>query len=134
MPRKIGYCTRLPEDSNVYETRCPVLYALDLIGGKWKLPVLWHLAGSPSVRYNELKRRVLGVTNLMLTKALRELERDGLVERHQFPEVPPHVEYSLTDNGRSLLPCLRDLYVWGEKMQQLIPSGSPSGPDSEHST
>ena len=111
--RRTGYSTELP-GANVYTVPCPIIHALNLIGGKWKLPVLWHLFDAESVRYNELKRSVVGITNIMLTQCLRELETAGLVRRDDFGEVPPRVEYSLTGQGRELLPALRELYKWGE--------------------
>ena len=100
---------------DVAENRCPILYAMDIIGQKWKLPILWHLADQETVRYNELKRSVRGVTNMMLTKCLRELEEYGLVIRRQYNEVPPRVEYSLTERGKKLLPALGELYAWGRE-------------------
>ena len=92
---------------------CPVEATLEKIGGKWKGIVLYHLLDGPK-RYNELKRNVGGVTQRMLTKQLRELEDDGLILRKVFPVVPPHVEYSLTDSGRTLEPVLLALRDWGE--------------------
>lgn len=105
---------------DVAENRCPVLYALDIIGQKWKLPILWYLHEKESTRYNELKRRIPGITNMMLTKSLRELETDGLVKRHIYDTIPPKVEYSLTERGINLLPALNELYKWGEKQMMLI--------------
>ena len=97
------------------KTECPILHVFRRIGGKWKLPILWHLADQESVRYNELKRSVRGVTNMMLTKCLRELEEYGMVIRRQYNEVPPRVEYSLTNRGKTLLPALEQLYAWGRE-------------------
>ena len=97
------------------KTQCPILHVFRRIGGKWKLPILWHLADQETVRYNELKRSVRGVTNMMLTKCLRELEEYGLVIRRQYNEVPPRVEYSLTERGKKLLPALAELYAWGRE-------------------
>ena len=97
------------------KTECPILHVFRRIGGKWKLPILWHLADQDAVRYNELKRSVRGVTNMMLTKCLRELEDYGLVIRKQYNEVPPRVEYSLTTRGKKLLPALAELYAWGRE-------------------
>ena len=91
---------------------CPVEAALERIGGKWKGVALFHLLEGPR-RYNELKRDVGNVTQRMLTKQLRELEADGLVERKVFPVVPPHVEYSLTERGKTLEPILLALRDWG---------------------
>mgnify|MGYP001191719040 CR=1 FL=1 len=104
---------------DVTENRCPVLYALDLIGQKWKLPILWYLHEDSCTRYNELKRRIPGITNMMLTKSLRELEADGLVKRLVYPTIPPKVEYSLTERGNNLLPALNELYKWGETQMTL---------------
>ena len=103
-----------------YDDKCPLLRVMELIGGKWKLPILWHLAeaagegpeGGGTVRYNELRRQVRGVTNMMLTKCLRELEAAGLVLRRDFAETPPRVEYALSETGRSLMPILKKLYRW----------------------
>ena len=92
---------------------CPVEAALERIGGKWKGIALYHLLEGPK-RYNELKRDVGNVTQRMLTKQLRELEHDGLVNRKVFPVVPPHVEYSLSDKGKTLKPILLALRKWGE--------------------
>ncbi len=113
-----GYEVRLPRDRSVYDHACPIIHALEIIGGKWKLPILWHLADQDAVRYNELKRTVRGVTNMMLTKCLKELEGNGLILRVQYPEVPPRVEYSLTDRGRTLMPALKQLYAWGEEQMR----------------
>ena len=97
-------------DAPVYDVKCPLLLALESIGGKWKLPIIWFLSQGEPIRFNELRRRVTGVTNMMLAKCLRELEADGLVARRQLEAIPPHVEYSLTDSGRELVPILRKLY------------------------
>ena len=106
-----------PAGGGLYDNKneCPILHVFRRIGGKWKLPILWHLADQETVRYNELKRSVRGVTNMMLTKCLRELEEYGLVIRQQYNEVPPRVEYSLTNRGKTLLPALEQLYAWGRE-------------------
>lgn len=93
---------------------CPVEAALELIGGKWKGLVLYHLLDGP-VRFNQLRRQIGGVTQRVLTKQLRELEADGLVRREVFPVVPPKVEYSLTDDGHSLREILLALRDWGTR-------------------
>jgi len=100
--------------ADITEDRCPILYALDVVGQKWKLPILWYLHEAEATRYNELKRRIPGITNMMLTKSLRELEEAGLVSRYSYDTVPPRVEYSLTQSGRDLLPTLNELYKWGK--------------------
>lgn len=91
---------------------CPVEAALEIIGGKWKGVVLFHLLQG-TLRFGELQRAVGGVTQRVLTKQLRELEADGLVERTVFPVVPPKVEYCLTERGQSLEPILMALQSWG---------------------
>ena len=98
---------------------CPIIHALDIIGQKWKLPILWYLHEKENTRYNELKRRIPNITNIMLTKSLRELEEAGLVKRKVYETVPPKVEYSLTDLGKNLLPTLNELYKWGEQHMEL---------------
>ena len=97
-------------DSNQYI--CGVAVSLEIIGGKWKGVILWHLCHK-TLRFSQLRRRLQGVTQKMLTQQLRELERDGLVNRKVYAEVPPRVEYSLTDLGRTLEPTLRQLCDWG---------------------
>ncbi len=92
---------------------CPVEAALERIGGKWKGIALYHLLEGPK-RYTELKRDVGNVSQRMLTKQLRELEKDGLIVRKVFPVVPPHVEYSLSKKGKTLEPILLALRDWGE--------------------
>ena len=71
---------------------CPVVYALSIIGQKWKIPILWHLGEGGTLRYSEIKHGIRGITNIMLTNSLRELEAHGLVSRKQYNEVPPHVD------------------------------------------
>lgn len=92
---------------------CPVRYALDIIGGKWKLPIMCLLLNHPSLRYNTIKRKIDGITNMMLTKSLKELEAAGIVHREQYNEIPPRVEYTLTKNGQDLLPARELLSKWG---------------------
>lgn len=103
----------LPEKENIYKTECPILYVMKIIGQKWKLPILWYIADKKIIRYNELQRKVVGITATMLTKCLKELENNKLVERKQYNTIPPVVEYSLTKNGKSLMPALNSLYNWG---------------------
>ncbi len=93
-------------------TLCPLRYLLKLLGGKWKLPIICILAGDKPLRYSTIKRRLGDITNMMLSQSLKELEEAGLVKRKQFNEIPPHVEYSLSDKGRSILPTLGDIVKW----------------------
>ena len=94
------------------EYLCGVAVALSLIGGKWKGVILWHLTFK-TLRFSQLRRRLQGVTQKMLTQQLRGLEKDGLIHREVYAEVPPKVEYSLTELGASLQPMLQQLCDWG---------------------
>lgn len=96
---------------------CPVETALNVIGGKWKGVVLYHLFKHQVLRFGQLRKMMTGVTQRMLTNQLRELERDGILCRRVFPEVPPKVEYSLSDKGRSLKEIVRSLERWGVEHQ-----------------
>jgi DNA-binding HxlR family transcriptional regulator len=98
---------------------CPVEACLEVIGGKWKGVILFHLL-SGTKRFNELKRLIPGVTQRMLTRQLRELEDDGILARTIYAEVPPRVEYSLTDFGRTLEDLLRHLQRWGSASLETI--------------
>lgn len=91
---------------------CPVDATLKLIGGKYKALILWHLVDG-TMRHGGLKKLIPQATPKMLTQQLRELERDSLLTRKVYPVVPPKVEYTLTDLGRSLQPILTDMYDWG---------------------
>ena len=107
----------LPTKENIYETECPILYAMNLIGQKWKLPILWYLADAEhqTLRYRELERKVVGITATMLTKCLRELEQDKFIVRKQYNTIPPTVEYSLDERGKTLIPALESVYQWAEE-------------------
>lgn len=91
---------------------CPVEATLDLIGGKYKALILWHLSGG-TLRFSELRGRIPKATPKMLTQQLRELEEQTLIHREVYPVIPPKVEYSLTEAGRSLLPILVAMRDWG---------------------
>lgn len=101
----------------IHAKKCAVTHALEIIGGKWRLPIIWELSAQDSMRYNELKRHLDGITNIMLTRALQGLEENGLVRRVEICHIPPHVEYSLTESCKQLLPALEIINEWGrEKM------------------
>ena len=91
---------------------CPVEATLDLIGGKYKALILWHLSEGV-LRFSELRNRISKATPKMLTQQLRELEEQALIHREVYPVIPPKVEYSLTETGRSLLPILVAMRDWG---------------------
>lgn len=92
---------------------CSVEATISLIGGKWKCVILFHLLEA-TIRFNEVRRRIPGLTQRMLTNQLRELETDGLIVRTVYPQVPPKVEYSLSPLGRSLEPVFMALKSWGD--------------------
>ena len=97
--------------------RNPVELAQDVVGGKWKMPILWRLA-TRTWRYNELKRELAGVSDKMLTQQLRELERHGLISRTVHPVVPPHVDYDITPLGLTAVPVIEALRTWGAAYRQ----------------
>lgn len=99
--------------------RCPVEATLDVVGGKWKPLILFYLL-QETRRFGELRRLLPGVTQRMLTQHLRELEADGIVHREVYREVPPRVEYSMTDFGRSLEPVLQQMVEWGERYMSRV--------------
>ena len=98
---------------------CPVETTLTLIGDKWKVLILRDLMNK-TLRFGELKRSIGTVSQKVLTAQLRDLEHDGLVHREVFAEVPPRVEYSLTDTGRSLEPVIDSMRIWGEAYQKAM--------------
>lgn len=104
--------------SNDYETpKDPISIVRGIIGRKWKWEIVWQLHKEGNTRFNELKRRIHGITHFMLTKSLRELENDGLVVRCECISTPPKVvEYSLTTLGKEFIPALNELYAWGQKV------------------
>ncbi|MCG8471403.1 MAG: helix-turn-helix transcriptional regulator [Desulfobacterales bacterium] len=93
------------------EFRCPVEVTIDIVGGKWKCLILWHLHEG-KMRFKELERIVPGVSQKMLTQQLKEMEKDELLVKTVYPEVPPRVEYELTLRGRSLFPLLQAMHDW----------------------
>ena len=102
---------------------CAVEAAIEAIGGKWKGVILYHL--DTTKRFNELRRLMPAVTQRMLTRQLRELEKDGIVQRTVYAEVPPRVEYSLTEFGKTLQPIMAELEKWGSKyLEQLAQNRS----------
>ena len=108
----------MPQYKDQIFEKCPIVYAMDLIGSKWKIPILWNLTQEDELHSNEMRRRIHGVTNTMLTRSLKELEADGLVIRESAGTVPPSVTYRLTDLGKQLIPSLDGLYKWGENHQK----------------
>ena len=97
---------------------CPLEYALDILGGKWKLRIIWAIYNAKVIRFNRLKRELPGITDLMLTKILKLLVENNVVQRTQFNEIPPRVEYSLTENGLQLVNSLSNVRQWVTEQNQ----------------
>ena len=102
------------------EYSCGLEASLDVVGGKWKVLILWPLHPEPR-RFGELRREVKGISEKMLIQQLRELEADGIVARKDFHEVPPRVEYSLTKLGEELRPSIDEMWKWGKIFLDGIP-------------
>ena len=94
-------------------TCCPVDATINMIGGKYKSLILWKLMTETTLRFSQLQKEIPSATPKMLTQQLRELEANGLIHRHVYPVVPPKVEYSLTNFGKSIRPVLESMYIWG---------------------
>lgn len=97
---------------------CHLDEALNVIGGKWKLVILWYLSQG-TLRFSELEKKIPNITQKMLSQSLRDLEKDKLISRKIYPEIPPKVEYSITDIGESLGNALHALDKWGEKHKEM---------------
>lgn len=102
---------------------CEKELTLSVIGGKWKMIILWHLGKTGTKRFSELRDMIEGITPKMLTSQLRELEEDQIVHREVYAVVPPRVEYSLTGQGRTLMPVLELMYQWGEQYIDTVLEG-----------
>lgn len=94
---------------------CPVKRLLNIFSGKWHIRIIFELTKVDTIRFGELKRRIGGITNTMLANTLKELEHDGIVLREQFNEIPPHVEYSLSDSGKELYTVFYEMALWGSR-------------------
>ena len=103
---------------NPTNTHCPIRKTLDMLSGKWRTQVLYELCKKDSCRFGELKAGIPQITNTMLTTVLKDLENKDIVHREQFNEVPPHVEYSLTEKGKDLLPIFYEIAKWSEKYKE----------------
>lgn len=102
-------------DENVMACCVPMSKLQSVIGGKWKILILWYVAFYKVQRFGELMRRLDGITQSTLTKQLRELQNDGFLHREIYKEIPPKVEYSLTEFGESFIPVLETMMAWSEK-------------------
>jgi DNA-binding HxlR family transcriptional regulator len=109
------------------EGNCPVTPVVQMLQGKWKLQILYELCIKCPMRFGELKKVLKPITNTALTNALKELEADGFIQRVQFNEIPPHVEYSFTEKGRDLMPVFYQIMVWGFKHENDGEKGNGGG-------
>jgi len=105
------------------DIRCPLEYGLDIFGGKWKSRIICVLAEKEVLRYSSLRKEMTNITDAVLATTLKELMADGIVQRQPFDEIPPRVEYCLTDKGRSVVPILQSICRW---------SGAYHREDSQH--
>ncbi|HWR30547.1 MAG TPA: helix-turn-helix domain-containing protein [Negativicutes bacterium] len=94
---------------------CPLSYTLSIVGGKWKCLILYTLSQNEVLRYGELKKELSSITHRILSQQLKELETEQMIERKEYQQIPPKVEYLLTAKGRSLLPILHQMHDWGKE-------------------
>lgn len=122
MYAKRGYTTQMVSMKKKSEGQnfCPIETGIELLSGKWKARILWKLYNQPTMRFGELRRSLNGITEKMLTQQLRELESINLITRNVYREVPPKVEYALSDFGKTLTPIFSALCVWGTENQTTI--------------
>jgi DNA-binding HxlR family transcriptional regulator len=114
------------------EFNCEKELTLSILSGKWKIVILWHLGHEGAHRYGELFRLFKNISNRILTKQLRELEQDGIIYRNIYPEIPPKVEYLLTDLGKTLIPIVDAMFDWGKaNMQYYAELARQSGKQQE---
>jgi len=106
---------------------CYIEGALKSIGGKWKILIVWAISQNEVIRFNDLQRKVDGISSLMLSKNLKELEKDALVIRHQYNEIPPRVEYKLSEFGQRLTVVLKSLGKWGYEVRESQKQQDPNG-------
>jgi len=104
------------------DSNCPMDITINILSGKWKLSILWHLANKGVIRFNEFQRILPTITQKTLTMQLRELESDNIIYRKIYAEVPPKVEYGLTDLGESMKPILSSMCEWGKFYKQTTSS------------
>ncbi len=105
------------------DIRCPLEYGLEIFGGKWKSRIICLLAEKKVLRYSSLRKEMTNITDAVLAATLKELTEDGIVQRRQFDEIPPRVEYCLSDKGKSVVPILQSICIW---------SGAYHREDGEH--
>lgn len=108
----------LEEDDKKVKFNCPLELTMDIVKGKWQCVILWHLRLGP-LRFGQLQRRLPGITQKMLSQQLLKLEQDFLLTKKIYPIIPPKVEYSLTELGKSFIPILHSMYSWGRNYSKI---------------
>ena len=98
---------------------CHIHHVVNVLGGKWKMLIIWTISQHEIIRFNELQRKISGISGLMLSKNLKELEEDKLVIRRQYNEIPPRVEYELTQLGKKLMIALQPINEWGREAESI---------------
>lgn len=106
------------------ENTCPMELGINVLSGKWKLRILWHIHNQKTIRFNELQRKLGHITTKTLTDQLRELEAQKIIKRTVYPEVPPKIEYSFTELGETLEPVFQSLCDWGTQYLQALNSNT----------
>jgi DNA-binding HxlR family transcriptional regulator len=107
------------------EIRCPIEHGLDILGGKWRSRIICVLAAKETLRYSELRMEMANISDTVLAATLKELIANGMVQRRQYDEIPPKVEYTLTDRGKSAVPLLQAIAMWANgytKTEQVLPA------------
>ncbi len=117
---------------DLYFEDSPFAYTLSLIAGKYKMSILYCLFRFEVVRYNELKRYLVGISFKTLTSALKELESNELIERKEYPQIPPKVEYRLSKRGQSLIPILDSMCEWGKQNKENLEANKQEKPKSKN--
>jgi DNA-binding HxlR family transcriptional regulator len=102
-------------EENLNNVTCPMEFAMNQISGKWKLVILWHIYDQEVIRFGELMKSINKITHKMLSNQLKELVNDGIIHKEIYKEIPPKVEYSLTEHGKTLIPIMEMLFEWGSK-------------------
>lgn len=103
------------KNNELIEFSCPVTYTISIVGGKWKWIILYMIYRQGIIRYGELKKRLPSIAHKTLSQQLDELEESAIIHREQYNQMPPRVEYSLTEKGKSLIPILIQMAQWGEQ-------------------
>ena len=114
------YKKKLPDD-----IRCPLEYGLEVFGGKWKSRIICVLAAQPGLRYSELRREMCNITDAVLASMLKELTADGILQRKSYDEIPPRVEYFLTERGQSAVPILQNICQWSGAFYRATSENAP---------